>query len=172
MTSRAFGRRDVSASAGFAAEYSALQEADVGLALGARVDELERRIATLERLPLSRVRATLSGRSLVKAAWASLLAFVPTRRAALVLFVLALAVFAFEALGWPMAKGRDTWDYLAYYLQLTDRHPPLSDLQVFRTPLTPIVLGVPLSLGGTTLLEVVFAALYAAAIVGLERDRA
>ena len=44
-----------------------------------------------------------------------------------------------------MAKGRDTWDYLAYYLQLTDRHPPFSDLQVFRTPLTPILLGVPLS---------------------------
>ena len=102
----------------------------------------------------------------MKAAWASVLAFVPTRRAALVLFVVALAVFGFEALGWPMAKGRDTWDYLAYYLQLTDRHPPFSDLQVFRTPLTPIVLGVPLSLGGTTLLEIVFAVLYAAAIVG------
>ena len=56
---------------------------------------------------------------------------------------LALAVFWFEALGWPMAKGRDTWDYLVYYLQLADADPPISELQLFRTPLTPIVLGHP-----------------------------
>jgi hypothetical protein len=37
-----------------------------------------------------------------------LLAFVPTRRAAVVLFVVALGVYWFQALGWPMAKGRDT----------------------------------------------------------------
>ena len=102
----------------------------------------------------------------MRAAWARLVEFVPTRRAALVLFVVALAVFAFESLGWPMAKGRDTWDYLAYYLQLTDRHPPFSELQLFRTPITPIVVGLPLQLGGTPLLEIVFAVLYAAAIVG------
>ena len=36
------------------------------------------------------------------------LAFVPTRRAAIVLFVVALAVYWLQALGWPMAKGRDT----------------------------------------------------------------
>ena len=46
-----------------------------------------------------------------------------------------------------MAKGRDTWDYLAYYLQLFDSAPPLSELQLFRTPLTPLVLGIPLDLG-------------------------
>ena len=67
-----------------------------------------------------------------------LVAFVPTRRAALVLFALALAVFWFQALGWPMAKGRDTWDYLVYYLQLFDSDPPLSQVQLFRAPLTPL----------------------------------
>src|SRR5512145_3375193 len=64
-----------------------------------------------------------------------------------------------------MAKGRDTWDYLAYYLQLFDSDPPLSELQVFRTPITPLVLGATLDLGGSALLEVVFAVLYAIAIV-------
>jgi 4-amino-4-deoxy-L-arabinose transferase-like glycosyltransferase len=64
-----------------------------------------------------------------------------------------------------MAKGRDTWDYLAYYLQLFDSAPPLSELQLFRTPLTPLVLGIPLDLGGTVLLDAVFSLLYAAAIV-------
>ena len=98
-------------------------------------------------------------------AWGRLLAFVPTRTAAVVLFLLAVAVFWIEALGWPMAKGRDTWDYLAYYLQLFDSSPPLSELQVFRTPITPLVVGGPMDLGGTTLLEVVFAVFYALSIL-------
>jgi len=99
------------------------------------------------------------------AAWSRLLRFVPTRAAAIGLVVIALAVFWFEALGWPMAKGRDTWDYLAYYLQLLDRDPPLSELQLFRTPLTPIVVGLPMQLGGSALLEVVFGLLYAVTIL-------
>ena len=98
-------------------------------------------------------------------AWQRLLAFVPTRRAALVVVAAALVVFALESLGWPMAKGRDTWDYLVYYLQLLDGDPPFSDLQVFRTPLTPIALGLPLDLGGVWLLEATFAALYAISIL-------
>jgi hypothetical protein len=97
--------------------------------------------------------------------WARLLAFVPTRRAAVVLFALAFAVFWLESLGWPMAKGRDTWDYLVYYLQLLDGDPPISELQLFRTPLTPIVVGLPLDLGGIWLLELVFALLYATSIL-------
>jgi hypothetical protein len=97
--------------------------------------------------------------------WQRLLAFAPTRAAAVALFLLALAVFWLEALGWPLAKGRDTWDYLAYYLQLFDSDPPLSELQVFRTPLTPLVLGGPLELGGSALLEAVLGVLYAISIV-------
>ena len=98
-------------------------------------------------------------------AWHRLIGFVPTRRAAVVLFVIALIVFYVESLGWPMAKGRDTWDYLAYYLQLFDSSPPLSELQLFRTPVTPLVVGLPLDLGGPVLLDAVFAVLYASAIV-------
>lgn len=94
-----------------------------------------------------------------------LVGFVPTRRAAVALFIVALAVFWFEALGWPMAKGRDTWDYLVYYLQLLDADPPISELQLFRTPLTPIVVGLPMQLGGSALLEVVFGLLYAVTIL-------
>ena len=42
--------RSIDEDAAFAAEFSALQEADLGLALGARVGALERRLALLERL--------------------------------------------------------------------------------------------------------------------------
>ena len=101
----------------------------------------------------------------MKHAWTRLVAFVPTRRAALALFVIALGVFWFQALGWPMAKGRDTWDYLVYYLQLFDAHPPLSQVQLFRAPLTPIAVGLPMALGGSLLLEVVFGVLFAVTVV-------
>ena len=97
--------------------------------------------------------------------WQRLLQLVPTRRAAVLLFVAAFVVYWLESLGWPMAKGRDTWDYLAYYLQLLDADPPLSELQIFRTPLTPLVIGLPLDLGGIWLLELVFALLYATSIL-------
>jgi hypothetical protein len=98
-------------------------------------------------------------------AWERLLAFVPTRRAALGLLLLAFAVYWIESLGWPMAKGRDTWDYLVYYLQLFDAAPPIAELQLFRTPVTPIVVGLPLDLGGIWALELTFAVLYATSVV-------
>jgi Glycosyl transferase family 2 len=49
-------------AAAFAAEYSALQEADLGLAFGLKVDELERRVAGLERHALSARLSTRGGR--------------------------------------------------------------------------------------------------------------
>jgi len=101
----------------------------------------------------------------VRRAWTRLEAFVPTRKAAALLFALAVVAYWFAALGWPLAKGRDTWDYLAYYLQLFDSKPPLDSLQLFRTPLTPVVLGVPMDIGGTVLLEAVLGVLYAISIV-------
>ena len=94
-----------------------------------------------------------------------LLAFVPTRRAALVLVAVALCVFWFQALGWPMAKGRDTWDYLVYYLQFFDSKPPLLQVQLFRAPLTPLVVGLPMALGGSVLLEIVFGLLFAVSVL-------
>ncbi len=101
----------------------------------------------------------------MRRAWQRLDALVPTWQGAALLFALALVGYWFAALGWPLAKGRDTWDYLAYYLQLSDSDPPLESLQVFRTPLTPLVLGVPMDIGGAVLLEILLGILYAGAIV-------
>jgi hypothetical protein len=58
----AFGRPPPEDAAGYAAEASALQESDLGLVLGERVDALEQRIGLLERHPLSRVKAAVRGR--------------------------------------------------------------------------------------------------------------
>jgi hypothetical protein len=83
-----------------------------------------------------------------------------------VLFVLALVAYWLEALAWPLQRGRDSWDYWLYYLQLLDHHPPFSAVMVFRTPVTPLVTGLPMQIGGAPLLEIVMSIIYAAAIVG------
>ena len=58
----AFRRPEVEDAARYAAEASALQESDLGLALGARVDALEQRIGLLERRSLSRVAGAVRPR--------------------------------------------------------------------------------------------------------------
>jgi hypothetical protein len=85
---------------------------------------------------------------------------------ALLIFVLALAAYWLEALAWPLQRGRDSWDYWLYYLQLLDHHPPFSYVMVFRTPFAPLVTGLPMSIGGAHLLEGVVSVVYALAVVG------
>jgi hypothetical protein len=53
---------DVAEAAQFAAEYSALGEADLGASFGARIDELEARLAGIERSPAARVRRLAGSR--------------------------------------------------------------------------------------------------------------
>ena len=89
-----------------------------------------------------------------------------SRRGAAALCLVALASYGVQALAWPLQRGRDSWDYWLAFLQLADTDPPFSALQVFRTPVAPLVTGMPMWLGGATLLEVVFAFLYALAILG------
>jgi hypothetical protein len=82
------------------------------------------------------------------------------------ILAVSLGVYWIEALAWPLQRGRDSWDYWLYYLQLGDRHPVFWAVQLFRTPLTPLVTGIPMSIGGAQLLEVVMSAIYACAILG------
>jgi hypothetical protein len=53
-------RRTAREEAAFAAEYSALQESDAGLALGERADAIEHRIRALERSRLASLRGVLT----------------------------------------------------------------------------------------------------------------
>jgi hypothetical protein len=91
--------------------------------------------------------------------------WISTRWAAGALFLVATAVYWIEAIGWPVEKGRDAWDYLSYFLELPFGDPLFPALMVFRTPVTPIVLGVPLVAGGVVLLEIVLGIMYALSIV-------
>ena len=99
----------------------------------------------VERSPLSRaLLSALPGAAVVKRSGLAS-SWWEGARVRLLLFLLGLAVFAFEALGWPMAKGRDTWDYLAY--PPLHASPPLpSELQL--SP-SAIAIVVELSLRST-----------------------
>src|SRR3989442_9249595 len=76
------------------------------------------------------------------------------------LFVVALAAYWLEALAWPLQRGRDSWDYWLYYLQLLDHHPPFSAVMVFRTPPAPIVTGLPMQIGRAPLPQGVLSFLF------------
>jgi hypothetical protein len=87
------------------------------------------------------------------------------RRGAVVLFLLALAVYALRATGWPLAAGRDLDEYLYDYIQFLDWHPLLPWSMLFRTPATPVVVGPLLDVAGGFFAEPALAALFAASVV-------
>jgi hypothetical protein len=84
---------------------------------------------------------------------------------AVVLFGLALVVYAFEAIGWPLVGGRDLDEYLYGYIQFLDWHPLLPWSMLFRTPVTPVVAGASLDVAGGLFAEPLQAVLFAGSIV-------
>lgn len=84
---------------------------------------------------------------------------------ALLLFVVALADYAVQAIAWPLAGGRDLDEYLLAYVQMFDRHVLLPWALEFRTPLTPLVTGASLDVAGGSLVEPIAALLFALAVV-------
>jgi hypothetical protein len=81
------------------------------------------------------------------------------------LFVLALAVYAVRAVGWPLAGGRDLDEYLFGYIQFLDWHPLLPWSVLFRTPVPGIVIGGSLDVGGGFFAEPLMAVLFAGSVV-------
>jgi hypothetical protein len=100
-----------------------------------------------------------------KRALAELERLASRRLGVVVLFALALAVYALRAIGWPLGGGRDLDEYLYDYIQFLDWHPLLPWSMLFRTPLTPIVVGPLLDVAGGFFAEPAMAVLYAASVV-------
>ena len=87
------------------------------------------------------------------------------RLGVVILFVLALAVYAFRAVGWPLAGGRDLDEYLYDYVQFLDWHPLLPWSMLFRTPVPGLVDGTALDAAGGFLAEPLMAVLFAGSVV-------
>ena len=101
----------------------------------------------------------------VRALWQKVEPWVGTKRAAFALVLVAMLVYWIEAIAWPFERGRDAWDYMTYYLSFFDAHTPFTEVMLFRTPVTPFALGIPLSLGGVTALEIAMTLFYALTIL-------
>jgi hypothetical protein len=87
------------------------------------------------------------------------------RLGVVVLFVLALAVYAFRAVGWPLIGGRDLDEYLYDYIQFLDWHPLLPWSMLFRTPVPGLVDGAALDVAGGVVAEPLMGVLFAASVV-------
>jgi Dolichyl-phosphate-mannose-protein mannosyltransferase len=106
----------------------------------------------------------LSRQRLARAlAWLERLA--SRRLGAAVLFALGLGVYAVRAVGWPLIGGRDLDEYLYGYIQFLDWHPLLPWSMLFRTPVTPIVVGSSLDVAGGFFAEPLMAVLFAGSVV-------
>jgi hypothetical protein len=92
---------------------------------------------------------------------------VPTRWGALVLFCTGLGVYVVEALAWPVAAtfGRDSHEYLLYYLDFFNGTPLFPQVMLAHTPIAPFVLGGLYEAGGARLLEAGLGLAFAASIV-------
>ncbi len=86
-------------------------------------------------------------------------------RGGVLLFGIALGVYAVQAIAWPLRAGRDLDEYLLSYVQLLDRHPLLPWAPLFRTPLTGVVVGGSLEVHHGSLAEPFGAVLFAGSIV-------
>jgi len=87
------------------------------------------------------------------------------RLGAVVLFVLAVAVYAVRAIGWPLVGGRDLDEYLYDYIQFLDWHPLLPWSMLFRTPVPGVVDGASLDVAGGFFAEPLMAVLFAGSVV-------
>ena len=98
-------------------------------------------------------------------ALASLERLADRRLGAVVLFAVAIAIYAIRAIGWPLVGGRDLDEYMYDYIQFLDWHPLLPWSMLFRTPVTPLVVGPALDVAGGFFAEPLMAVLFAGSVV-------
>lgn len=84
-----------------------------------------------------------------------------------VLFAAALLAYGIESVAWPITLGRDGTLYVRYFVDMWHATPAFPMLMLTRTPGAPLLVGVPLYLGGAALAEVVMGIAYAVSVVML-----
>src|SRR3954452_1092174 len=90
---------------------------------------------------------------------------VGTRLGVAALALAAVVVYAFESLGWPVQPGRDLGVYLRYYAQLGPGGTLFPWSMLTRTPVTPVIAGGVLALGGGLLVDAMMVLLFAGSIL-------
>src|SRR5262245_62106158 len=85
-------------------------------------------------------------------------------RALALLIGASVVVWILQSIAWPVIAGRDLGTYLRYYAQMWDLHAVLPQAMVGRTPVTPLVAGLTLEVGGFAV-ELLMAVLFVASVV-------
>jgi hypothetical protein len=98
-------------------------------------------------------------------AWRWATDVVGTRLGGLLVLAVAFGVFAVQAVGWPVAEGRDLEAYLTVYVDFWDDDPIFPWAMVTRTPVAPLLVGGILDIGSPVVVELFAAALFAGTIL-------
>lgn len=96
--------------------------------------------------------------------WRRLVTETDARRAPFVVALVALCVWWLQAIGLPLAGGRDFATYLGAYHELFQRHTVDLGYVLGRTPIAPLVVGALLDLLGGALAEPLMSVLYAVSV--------
>ena len=92
-----------------------------------------------------------------------------TSRGALAVVAAAVVVYGLESIALPVIPGRDFGTYLRSYAQLWDWHSVWPMTMLFRTPLAPLVVGLPLDVAGGWAAQVVMGLLFALSVLAWSR---
>ena len=84
----------------------------------------------------------------MRAAWNRVSPWVDTPRATAVVAAAALIVHSLQTIVWPVVAGRDYVTYMRVYSQMWHWHSVIPWEMLWRMPVAPAVLGIPLDLAG------------------------
>lgn len=74
--------------------------------------------------------------------------------------LLALIMYLIQSIAYPVYPGRDFATYLMYFYDYLNETPIFHTLMLFRTPVTPLILGGLFSIGGIILVKIFLCILY------------
>jgi hypothetical protein len=94
---------------------------------------------------------------------------VDSTRGGVVLFALAIGVHSLQSVALPVVPGRDFGTYLSFYVQMSDWDSVFPMSMLFRTPVTPALVGGSLDLLGGWGAQALMAVLFAGSIVAWSR---
>lgn len=81
------------------------------------------------------------------------------------LALVALCVYTVQGIAWPLSPGRDFSSYVTYFVQMWQSELGYPNTMLWRTPITPLFIGLINRIGGAVLLEISMGVLYAIAII-------
>jgi 4-amino-4-deoxy-L-arabinose transferase-like glycosyltransferase len=100
----------------------------------------------------------------IRRAWRALEPHVATGRGTAAVFCASLVIFGLASIAWPVVEGRDYVTYMRFYAEMWGWHSVIPWEMLWRLPVAPAALGIPLDLGGPWLARLWIAILFATTV--------